>query len=513
MKFIVSTGAALGLSLCLAGPAAAQADFSKFYQIGDSITAGYLDGCWVQHGQVNSFGAILARQAGASGFEQPIMGEPGLGNGVGPGLGCLILTSLTPTFSRAESVLRPLNLNLPRPYNNLAVPGYKVKDVTDSKSSADNANPLTDLVLRGSGATVLQQAASVKPTFVTIFIGNNDFLGAAAVGTALEGVTLTPLNIVLPKVVEILDTMKAAQGGTGKGVVMLLPDPTTLPFTSTISPVISGPDGKPLINPANGYPLTFISKRIQKLDGIPTGDIGNPAPIPPTSLITLNAAPLLAVGFGIPCSVLNAGGAPANDPRRANCDKPLPDDFDPSTGAPGVVLYPDEVLAIQNRIEVVNATLSTVGANDGFKVFDTGAFFKDLVKNGRSYGGISITTSYLSGGFFSLDGVHPTTIGYAIAADELIQFINSNFGTSIPRVDMPTYFGAAITGGAALVRPTSNEEFLSIVAEIFSPKNWNDFKTVLGAPRSTGLTLGDSEAPIRWSRSPDFHGPFEGREP
>ena len=512
MKSIVSSGAALGLSLCLAGPAAAQADFSKFYQIGDSITAGYLDGCWVQHGQVNSFGAILARQAGAPSFEQPIMGEPGLGNGVGPGKGCLVLTSLTPTFSRADSVLRPLNLNLARPYNNLAVPGFKVKDVTNAKSSADNQNPLTDLVLRGSGATVLQQAASVKPTFVTIFIGNNDYLGAVAVGTAIEGVTLTPLDVILPKVVEILDTLKAAQGGTGKGVVMLLPDPTALPFTSTISPVISGPDGKPLINPANNQPVTYISKRIQKVDGFPTGDIGNPAPIPPTSLLTLNAAPLLSAGFGIPCSVLDSGGVPPGDARRANCNKPLPDDFDPVTGAPGVVLYPDEIAAIQDRIEVVNATLTSVGTNDGFKIFDTDAFFEDLVKKGRSYGGITITARYLSGGFFSLDGVHPTTIGYAVAADELIQFINANFGNAIPRVDMPTFFGAAIDGSVGLIQPSSNEALLSIVAQIYSPKNWDDIKWVLGAPQ-LGLSLGDSGVPIHWSRIPVFPNRSVRREP
>ncbi|MEO6326489.1 MAG: hypothetical protein ABIQ65_17835, partial [Thermoanaerobaculia bacterium] len=489
----------LGLSLFFAaGPATAQVDFTRFTQIGDSLTAGYLDGCWVEHGQRNSYGAILARQAGAPSFEQPLMGEPGLGSGIGPGKGCLVLTSLTPTFSRAESVLRPLNLNLPRPYNNLGVPGYKVLDVTNSKSSADNGNPLTDLVLRGSGATVLEQAASVKPTFLTIFIGNNDYLGAAAVGTAIEGVTLTPLNVVLPKLVQILDTMKVAQGGTGKGVVMTLPDPTTIPFASTISPVISV-GGQPLINPANGQPVTYISKRIQKVDGFPTGDIGNPAPIPPTSLLTLNAGPLLAVGFGIPCSILNSGGAPANDPRRANCDKPLPDDFDPVTGAPGVVLYPDEVAAIQDRVEVVNATLTSVATNDGFQVFDTNALFADLVKRGRSYGGITITTAYLSGGFFSLDGVHPTTIGYAIFADELIKFINTSFGASIPAVDFSTFFGT-ISDVAGLTAPLSGEELIAAVAQIYSPENWEGLRRVLGAPGRRELTLGDSGSPLRPAR-------------
>ena len=81
------TGAALVLAAAVATPAAAQIDFSNFVQIGDSLTAGFVDGCWVEHGQRDSFGAILARQAGAPSFEQPLIKEPGLGP-------CITLLSL-----------------------------------------------------------------------------------------------------------------------------------------------------------------------------------------------------------------------------------------------------------------------------------------------------------------------------------------------------------------------------------------------------------------------------------
>jgi len=36
------------------------------------------------------------------------------------------------------------------------------------------------------------QAIGAAPTFVTVWAGNNDVLGAALSGVALEGVTLTP---------------------------------------------------------------------------------------------------------------------------------------------------------------------------------------------------------------------------------------------------------------------------------------------------------------------------------
>ncbi len=59
-----------------ASPAAAQADFSKFVAIGASVDAGFLDNCWVKYGQVDSWNAILARQAGAPAFEQPLLDTP-----------------------------------------------------------------------------------------------------------------------------------------------------------------------------------------------------------------------------------------------------------------------------------------------------------------------------------------------------------------------------------------------------------------------------------------------------
>ncbi|MRR13742.1 hypothetical protein EG835_15135, partial [bacterium] len=79
---------ALALALAVsASPAAAQADFSKFVVVGASVDSGFIDSCWVKHGQTDSWPAILARQAGVSAFQQPIIGEPGLGP-------CQILTSL-----------------------------------------------------------------------------------------------------------------------------------------------------------------------------------------------------------------------------------------------------------------------------------------------------------------------------------------------------------------------------------------------------------------------------------
>jgi lysophospholipase L1-like esterase len=472
------------------------ADFTRFVQLGDSVTAGFTDGCWVKHGQQDSYGAILARQVGTD-FQQPLLDEPGVG-------GCLVLTSLAPTFTRTASIPKPLNLLLPRPYNNLAVPGYRIQDVTDAKSSADNGNPLTDLVLRGQGATALQMAAVQQPTFITVFIGNNDVLGAGTSGTVIEGATLTRMSTITPRLQQIVGTMKAAQGGTGKGIFITVPDITSLPFFTTIPPFITN-NGQPVINPATGRPFTFLSQEVLKQFTIPTGELGPVAPIPENAVVTLQAAGFLATGYGIPCALLDAGGAPAADPRRLHCNQPLPDDANPIAGTPGVVLYPDEVASLKCRTAEINAQIASFAQAAGYQVLDGQALFADIVANGRDFGGIHIGTSFLSGGFFSYDGIHPTSLGYAIVAEELIKFINAHYGNNIHDINMAQYlFQGNSTGGypTASIVPLTSEGATAAAADIWTPTFWRSEQLFLGERAGSLLQVGNGSAPEPHDRAP-----------
>ncbi|MCG3194127.1 MAG: hypothetical protein DIJKHBIC_03384 [Thermoanaerobaculia bacterium] len=482
MTRLFASSAALAVAALLSSAPVEAQNFSKFVQIGDSLTAGFLDACLVKYGQADSYGAILARQAKVGEFQQPIVDEPGLG-------GCRKLTAIAPSpqFAIKPSTGKPLNLTLPRPYDNLGIPGYKVSDTVDAKTSADNGNPLTDLVLRGlaGGTTQLQQAASLKPTFLTIWIGNNDVLGAATTGTVIDGVTLTPKAVFDAKYKTIIDTMKAAQGGTGAGVAIALPDVTSIPFFTTISPVITT---------LNGQPITFLSAR---------NNTGTPAPIPASSIVTLLASTFIGTGYGIPCAVLDAAGAPANHPQRANCNKPLPDTANPLTGIPGVVLYPEEVTALKNRTAEFNATIKSLSEAAGYKYFDANALFADVVANGRLYGGVKLTTAFLSGGIFSYDGVHPTSTGYALFTDELIKFINKAYGATIERPDMAAFMfnGNASSGGFSptISFPYTPEEALKWAAEIFPPETHKPFVEMFGGKLKAGPLVPDSssETPVR----------------
>jgi len=167
---------ALALAVATAAAAVAQVDFTRYVAIGDSLTAGFMSGGLVQSSQVNSYPALIHRQAtgGDAGFQQPLVSAPGI-----PPL--LQLVSLSPlVITRLPGQGQPVNLNVPQPYNNLGIPGATLADVLNTKSGG-----IFDLILRNpafQNTTAIQQALALHPTFVTVWIGNNDALNAATSG-------------------------------------------------------------------------------------------------------------------------------------------------------------------------------------------------------------------------------------------------------------------------------------------------------------------------------------------
>lgn len=481
MRTTLKIASALLLVAALpAGVALGQADFAKFVVVGASVDAGFIDSCWVRHGQMDSWPAIFARQAKVTGFEQPIINEPGLG-------GCQVLTSLAPTFSAKPSTGTPANLTLPRPYDNLAIPGYLGASVVTCTTATPNVpckNALIDLVLRGSGATVLQQAASLHPTFFAIGVLGNELLGPATQGTVIDGVTLIPASMYAASYKTIVDTMKAAQGGAGKGVAMTVPDVTVLPYFTAVSPILG-------VNPATGAPITVLG---------PTGcPSGVPAcPVPAGTIVPLPLGALMKAGYGIPCAV-----APL-----PMCNNPLPDNATliGTTGVPGL-LYPGEVSLLKTRGAEYNAQIKTLAEGAGYKVFDTAALLSDIAAKGRTYGAITLTSSYLAGGVFSYDGVHPSAIGYAVVADELVQFVNAQFRTDLPRVDMFPYLfnGNSQTGGFPIGARPSQDEVIEWAAAYFGEEALNQLRQNFPLP-TPPLVVGEGDpGPVAGARDGRSH--------
>ena len=60
---------------------------------------------------------------------------------------------------------------------------------------------------------------------------------------------------------------------------------------------------------------------------------------------------------------------------------------------------------------------------------------------GIQFDGVKYTSTFVTGGSFSLDGVHPTGRRYAILANEFIEAINDKYKSNLPKVNVNSYSG------------------------------------------------------------------------
>ncbi len=396
----------LTAAVALPGFAAARgkADFSRFVAIGDSYGAGLEAGSLNERHQVVSWPAVIARQAGAPDFQQPLVSYPG----IGPELQLRDAIGYPPVITPEAGQGQPLNLNLPRPYNNLSIPGATVEDVITitgkENPPAGTAQSFARFILRGFG-TEVQQALAQQPTFIAIWIGGNNVLGAVLNGSTKFLDTTANFIAAYNK---MLDDLTAGAPTAGMVVGNLPTHVAAAPFASTIPPVI--------INPATRTPVLVNGAPVFYIYDAGNGQI---AQLPPGSFVTLGASSLLAQGFGIPPAFKNI--PPFN--LLPKVGTPLPD---------AVVLTPDEVTAIEARAVEFNQIITTAAQARNIPIADISGLF-DRVQGRREFvGPFSFTSDFITGGFFSLDGFHLTDIGYTLFADEFIKAINQGYGTEIP---------------------------------------------------------------------------------
>jgi lysophospholipase L1-like esterase len=437
MNMIRRIAASLALAAVAVTPlfaARGHADFTRYVALGTSYGAGVESNSLVISHQQWSYPAIIARQAGLQVgpecigqatnplcWQIPYVSQPGIGPE-------LELRSISPLVIAPKSGTNgsPMNLNLPKPYNNLAIPGARVHDLltlTGAQPATNTQTSFAQFILRGLG-TPVQQALVQHPTFITLEIGGNDVLGAVLAGTPAA---LTPIADFRADYATLLDALIAGAPDAGM-VAMSVADVAAVPFASTIPPVLVNPaTNQPVI--VNGAPVFFVAD----LGG---GNIGQ---LTPGSLVTLGASSLLASGYGIPAAL-----APAF-PNLPNVGKPLPD---------AVVLTPAELTAIQTRVNEVNQAIDELAGARNIPVVHLTPLL-NRVKAGVTMAGVTIRTNFITGGFFSYDGFHPSDIGYLFIANEFIKTINDSYDTEIPLASISQLFtNNAADDNAALLPPT-----------------------------------------------------------
>ncbi|HWD89973.1 MAG TPA: SGNH/GDSL hydrolase family protein [Mucilaginibacter sp.] len=401
------------------------ADFSKYIAVGNSLTAGYADGGLYLDGQQNSYPAIMAKQmiqAGGGSFTQPLFGS-GQENGSGylkltgfnadgtpittPVTTDLAITGVTPVLGFGNVTLyAKYNGNI----NNFGVPGLKLEQIT--YAPLGNLNGYYERLLPGAEGThntpYLSFVTAQPFTFFSNWLGNNDALLYATSGGA--GDVLTD-KAVFQQLYGVMINAMTANGQ--KGVVGTIPDVTAIPYFNTITV---------------GAILAGVQKANPQVQAIYINALGSDGVTYAPRAAT--AKDLIILTF--PTSMI---GTPVSTPYGT-----LPYGLTPYTPIDNqYVLDEAEVAMTEDYVSSYNTTITAVAAQKGLAVFDAFTFLNNVKAKGLLIDGVSLNANYISGGIFSLDGIHLTPRGYAIVANEFIKAIDAKYGSSIPLANISDY--------------------------------------------------------------------------
>jgi hypothetical protein len=431
-KYIHVFAALLLLSACkpeisTIKPSKGSADFSRFIAVGNSLTAGYADGGLYLQGQLNSYPSIMAKQmlaVGGGAFSQPLF-STAQANGSGylslTGFnadGTPITTPVTTDLAIAGIV--PVegfgNVTLYTKYtgdiNNYGVPGIKLEQIT--YAPLGNLNGYFERMLPGQegthNTTYLDFVTANKFTFFSNWLGNNDALLYATSGGA--GDVLTDKATFTQLYTLLINTL-TAQGQ--KGVVGTIPDVTAVPYFNTVTV---------------GAILAGVQKANPTVQALYINALGSDG-------VTYAARPATSKDLIILTFPTSMIGTPVSTPYGT-----LPYGLTPYTPIDNqYVLDENEVAMTEDYITSYNTTITSIAQQKGLAVFDAYTFLNNLKQNGLLINGVALNSNYISGGIFSLDGIHLTPRGYAIVANEFIKAINSKYGSSIPLADVSAYGG------------------------------------------------------------------------
>ncbi|MFD0799047.1 SGNH/GDSL hydrolase family protein [Maribacter chungangensis] len=374
------------------------------------------------------------------------------------------------------------------------------------------ANPYFVRMASSPSATMLNDALVQAPTFFSLWIGNNDVLGYATTGG--DGTNpITPLDG--PPGQGFANTYAAligalTQNGT-QGIVANIPNVTSIPHFTTVphNPLDpTNPDFGPQIPTLNGIfgQLNAVYAFLEA-QGVPNAtdrqivfatDAASEVIIKDETLPDLSgqiagvllqspAFPAFVQSFGLPAQAapLVAGllGTTYGQTREATADdlfvlpssavigtvnmevagalaaQGLPAALAGQFAVEGIslpledkwVLLPSEQDEIATATQAFNAVIESAAASAGLAFVDANSLLNQLADTGITSGQYTLASNLVTGGAFSLDGVHPTARGYALIANEFMRAIDATYGSNFEASgnfvnvgDYPTNYSPAL---------------------------------------------------------------------
>lgn len=379
-------------------PAGANDLLARYVALGNSITAGFQSAGINDSTQAEAYPVLLARMADVP-FAFPAMAEPGCPAPYDQPLGGPTGTSRVgnPTSECAP----PFRLDSPPILNNLAVPGATMAGLTDNQAEHSGANALTTFFL--GGRTQADVMVQEQPTFVSVWAGNNDALGAVTSGDTTR---LTPLADFTAALDALVAKIKEAN-----------------PKGAALVGVVEAVTAAPVVQPGAFFFAAAQARQIPKpVDASCAPVSGNANAANFVSFLVLADPDVATI--------------------RCTADAPY-------------VLTQPEIVAVQARVAAYNAAIAAAADQNGWIYIDPNETFQAALADpsllrkcqGLLTGAPLSPPEFLAavlttcpgptapdffGAYVSFDATHPSAAFHQAFADVLARAINQKYGTQIP---------------------------------------------------------------------------------
>lgn len=431
--------------------------------------------------------------AGGGSFSQPMMNDNIGGFLSGGNLGAnprLFFNGTGPQVLPATPTTE-ITTPVAGPFNNYGIPGAKSFHL--GIAGYGTLNPYFGRMASSAGATVLGDAASQNPTFFTLSeIGGNDVLSYASSGGTgvyqlgnFNPATYGGNDITDPNVfaASFEASVAALTSNGAKGVVANVPYITSLPHFTTVPHNPLDPSNPsfgpqiPLLNSIFGA-LNQIFQAVDPNRTIVFSTTQNSAvvikdeslaDISAIIIAQLNASPTFPAfiaQFGLPPQaaplVANLLGVTYGQTRQATANdllvlpsssiigtvnnasvaalmaQGLPQALAGQFSVEGItlpledkwVLIPSEQANITAATDAYNQSIAAIAAQYDLAIVDFKSILIEASTTGFQDGDFILTTALVRGGLVSLDGVHLTSRGYAVMANEFLKAIDAKYGSN-----------------------------------------------------------------------------------
>jgi len=372
--------------------------FERYVAIGNSITAGF-QSLGINDSLQSVAYPVLVAQAMGSPFLVPYMNRPGCPSPIDTIRTQHRLGGLPATFC----ALRRAQAFPPPFLSNIAIPGAELLEAFNysDPSIVRSATDVYRTFLLG-GYTQVQAARRARPTFVSIWLGNNDAIGAI-LDTINPGAaaTMTPPATFSTRLAALLDSLAdigTIQGGIMIGAVQV----ARAPYVST---------GRAYAAAAAAIPTLIVLPNCLVSAPIPGGT-------PPND----SAFVLIPFHYGAP----RVAAASAGVPTTLDCSV-------------NQVISATEAVGMITTVAQYNAAIQTAATGRGWAYIDPNTLLATLAADPnaiRPFPAFTNPNAVVSpfGTALSRDGIHPSTSTQRLIAQAVVAAINARYSTTIPAV-------------------------------------------------------------------------------